>query len=104
MLMLVGFAPIVETLIMGAALLILMRLVSPTTAILVSTVGWAVFHSLEVPIWGLVVWWPFLVFSTLFVTWHRRSLLAAFAMPALVHALNNLLPALTVAYPEYFGT
>ena len=76
----------------------------PPIAVLVSAAGWAVFHSLEVPIWGLVVWWPFLVFSTLFVTWQRRSLFAAFLMPAIVHALNNLLPALSVAYPEFFGT
>ena len=102
--LLAGFAPIVETLIMGAALLILTRLVRPPIAVLISAAGWAVLHSLEVPIWGLVVWWPFLVFSTLFVTWQRRSLFAAFLLPAIVHALNNLLPALSVAYPEFFGT
>jgi len=92
------FAPVVETLIMGAALLVLLRLFSPTVAILVSALGWGIAHSLQAPTWGLVIWWPFLVFSTLFVTWRQRSLGLAFAIPMVVHALQNLLPSLLVAY------
>ena len=101
--LLVIFAPVAETLIMGAVLLILLRLMGKVPAIVVSAAGWAFFHSLEVPIWGFVIWWPFLVFSTLFVAWRQRSVLAAFAISASVHALNNLLPALPVAYPGFFG-
>jgi hypothetical protein len=101
--LLVIFAPVIETLIMGAVLLILLRLMSQSAAIMVSALGWAFFHSLEVPIWGFVIWWPFLVFSTLFVAWRGRSILAAFAIPATVHALNNLIPAMPVAFPELFG-
>jgi hypothetical protein len=44
-----------------------------------------------------VIWWPFLVFSTLFVTWRDRSLWLAFALPMCVHALQNLPPALLIA-------
>jgi hypothetical protein len=33
----------------------------------------------------------------LFVAWRQRSLLAAFAVPAAVHALHNLPPALLIA-------
>ena len=95
--LLVFFAPIVETLIMGSVLLILLRFVSATSAVLVSAFGWAVAHSLSAPIWGLIIWWPFLVFSTLFVTWRSRSVAVAFAMAAAVHALHNLPPALLVA-------
>ena len=95
---LVVFAPVVETLIMGTALLILLLFLPPTAAIIVSAAGWGVAHSLVAPIWGLVIWWPFLIFSTLFVTWRRRSLALAFAIPMLVHALQNLPPALLVAY------
>lgn len=94
---LVVFAPILETLIMGTVLLVLLRLVGPTAAVLASSAGWAVAHSLAAPIWGLIIWWPFLVFSTLFVVWRSRSLLAAFAVPAAVHALHNLTPALAIA-------
>ena len=96
--LLVIFAPIAETLIMGVVLLILLRFMGQSAAIIVSALGWAFFHSLEVPIWGFVIWWPFLVFSTLFVAWRRRSVLAAFAISASVHALNNLIPAVPVAY------
>jgi hypothetical protein len=95
---LVIFSPVVETLIMGAVLLVLLRFFSPTTAILVSAIGWGIAHSSVAPIWGLVIWWPFLVFSTLFVTWKDRSLGIAFAIPMCVHALQNLIPALLIAF------
>ena len=94
---LVVFAPVVETLIMGAILLILLLLLSPAVAVIVSAIGWGIAHSLIAPIWGLVIWWPFLVFSTIFVAWRARSLALAFALPMCVHALQNLIPALLLA-------
>ena len=94
---LVVFSPVVETLIMGAVLLLLGLALPPAVAILVSAIGWGIAHSMMAPIWGLVIWWPFLVFSTLFVTWRARSLVAAFLIPMAVHALQNLLPALMIA-------
>ena len=95
--LLVVFSPIVETLIMGGVLLLLLRFLPPTWAVLASALGWGIAHSTAAPIWGLIIWWPFLIFSTLFVTWRSRSLVLAFAMPATVHGLQNLLPALLVA-------
>ena len=95
---LVIFSPVVETLIMGGILLVLLRLMPPWLAIVASALGWGAAHSSVAPIWGLVIWWPFLVFSTLFVTWRLRSLALAFAVPACVHALQNLIPALLVVY------
>ena len=94
---LVVFAPVTETLIMGAVLLVLLRLVGPTSAVLLSAIGWGIAHGLAVPVWGLIIWWPFLIFSTLFVVWRNRSLAAAFAVPATVHALHNLGPAIAIA-------
>ena len=96
--MLAIFAPVVETLIMGTVLLVLLRLFGPTAAILLSALGWGLAHSWAAPTWGLVIWWPFLIFSTLFVAWRQRSLGAAFAMPMMAHALHNLPTALLVAY------
>lgn len=90
-------SPFLETLIMAAVLAILLRFLSPTAAILVSAAGWGAAHSAMAPAWGLVIWWPFLVFSTLYVVWRQRSLLAAIAVPATVHALQNLGPALLIA-------
>jgi hypothetical protein len=95
--LLVFFSPILETLIMGGVLLLLLRFMRPTWAVIASAVGWGLFHSCFVPIWGLIIWWPFLIFSTLFVTWRSRSLVLAFAIPATVHGLQNLGPALLVA-------
>lgn len=87
-------APLLETLLMGAALVLLRLVFSPTLAVLISAVGWGIAHSAAAPAWGLVIWWPFLVFSTVFLTWRSRSLLAALGMAAATHALHNLLPAL----------
>ena len=95
--MVVVFAPLVETLIMGTVLLILLRFVRPTVAVLISAVGWGIAHSLQIPVWGLTIWWPFLVLSTLFVAYRDRSLLAAFALPAIVHAMQNFPPAVLIA-------
>lgn len=91
------FAPVLETLIMGGVLLLLLKVVRPTIAILLSSAGWGIAHSMQAPTWGLVIWWPFLIFSTLFVVWRERSLLAAFAMPALAHGLHNFPTAAIVA-------
>ncbi|MDQ3245449.1 MAG: hypothetical protein M3Q52_00890 [Pseudomonadota bacterium] len=90
------FAPVVETLIMAAVLALLLLFLPPTAAILVSAVGWGVAHSLAAAAWGLVIWWPFLIFSTLFVVWRNRSLLLALAIPTAAHALNNLIPSLLI--------
>ena len=95
---LVVFSTVVETLIMGCVLLVLVRLVPAWVAVVASALGWGIAHSSVAPIWGFVIWWPFLIFSTLFVTWRPRSLPLAFAIPMCVHALQNLLPALLVAY------
>jgi membrane protease YdiL (CAAX protease family) len=94
--LLVIFAPALETLIMGAVLLFLRRFVTPLTAILLSAIGWGVAHSMQAPAWGLVIWWPFLIFSLSFLVWRERSLLLAFAIPAAIHALQNLGPALAL--------
>jgi hypothetical protein len=96
--LLVVFAPVLETLIMGGVLLVLLRLFSPPVAVLVSAAGWGIGHSLAAPTWGLVIWWPFLIFSTLFVTWRQRSLLLAFVLPMAAHALHNLPSAVLVGY------
>ena len=92
--MLVVFAPMVETLIMAAVLEVLLRLVPRAAAIAISAIGWGVAHSLAAPAWGLVIWWPFLIFSMLYVTWRQRSVFAAIVVVTCVHALQNLGPAL----------
>ena len=92
--LLVLFSPLVETLIMAAVLEVLLRIVRPAYAIVLSSLGWGIAHSLAAPSWGLVIWWPFLIFSTLYVTWRQRSAWAAIGLVFCVHALQNLGPAL----------
>ncbi|MBA3676407.1 MAG: hypothetical protein H0W74_03265 [Sphingosinicella sp.] len=93
-LLLVAFAPIVETLIMVLPLLLLNRLFGPQPAIIVSSLGWAVAHSSQVPVWGLIVWWPFLIFSTILLVWRERGLAKGMLIVMAVHALQNAVPAL----------
>ena len=90
----VVISPIIETCIMGGVLALLLRFVPPTAAVLLSALAWGIAHSVAAPAWGLVIWWPFVVFSTLFVTWRQRSLALALVVPACAHALQNLLPSL----------
>jgi len=97
-LLLVAFAPFVETLIMAGFLSILLRFLPPAVAILVSAFGWGVAHSLQALGWGLVIWWPFLVFSTLYVVWRQRGFWAGVGVVAATHALQNLGPGLLVAF------
>lgn len=100
--MLVVFAPVVETLIMAGFLALFLRFVSPTVAILLSAAGWGVAHSIEALGWGLVIWWPFLIFSTLYVVWRQRGFWTGVGVAATTHALQNLGPGLKVAYPGLF--
>ena len=90
------FAPVIETLIMAGVLSLLLRFLPATVAVLVSAAGWGIAHSLAAPAWGLVVWWPFLIFSVLYVTWRKQSMLAALAIPAATHGLQNLVPTLLI--------
>lgn len=92
-------APVIETLIMALGLeilrFVLARIGRPEwLAIPLSALGWAIAHSLQAPAWGLVIWWPFLIFSALYMAWRQRSYAWALAIPMAVHALNNAIPAL----------
>ena len=98
LLLLVVFAPLLETLIMAGFLSLLLRFMPPAAAILVSAAGWAIAHSLQAVGWGLVIWWPFLIFSTLYVVWRQRGFWAGVGVAATTHALQNLGPGLVVAF------
>ena len=93
-LLVVLFSPVVETLIMAAVIELALLALSPAVAVLLSAIGWGIAHSLAAPAWGLVIWWPFLIFSTLYVTWRGEGRGQAIAIVAAAHALNNLGPAL----------
>ena len=96
--LLVVFAPVLETLIMAGFLSIFLRFMPPVAAILLSSAGWGIVHSLEALGWGVVIWWPFLIFSTLYVVWRQRGFWLAVCVVATTHALQNLIPGLAVAF------
>ena len=92
------FAPVVETLIMAGFISLFLRFMSPPKAILLSAFGWAIAHSMQVAGWGLVIWWPFLIFSTLFVVWRQRGWWTAVGVVTATHFLQNLGPGLAIAF------
>lgn len=92
------FAPFVETLIMAAVLSLFVRFVTPTAAVLSSALLWGIAHSIQAAAWGLVIWWPFVIFSTLYLVWRQRSVWTAIGVATATHALQNLLPALKIAF------
>ncbi len=96
--MLVIVAPLLETLIMAAVLEILLLALAPKYAVVASSLGWGIAHSLMAPAWGLVIWWPFLIFSTLYVTWRGEGRAVAIGIVFAVHALNNLGPAVLLLF------
>ncbi|MEO6580196.1 MAG: hypothetical protein ABIN83_03480 [Sphingomicrobium sp.] len=93
-LLVVAVSPLLETLIMALIIEMGLLFLPPVAVVTLSSIGWGVAHSLAAPAWGLVIWWPFLIFSTLYVTWRGRGRGKAIALVATVHALNNFGPAL----------
>ena len=87
--MLIVVAPFLETLIMAAWATILHRAFGFVAAVFGSALAWGIAHSSAVPAWGLVVWWPFLIFTIVYLTWRRRGLWPAIGMATAVHALQN---------------
>ena len=95
--LIVIFSPLLESLIMGGILVLLLRFLSPAQAIISSALLWGAAHSIGALSWGFTIWWPFLIFSTLFVVWRQRGFWAGVGVAAAAHALQNLGPGLVVA-------
>ncbi len=89
LLLLIVVGPLLETLILLPMVLGFRRLLGPGPAVLLGALLWAIGHSLAAPIWGLVVWWPFLLFSIAILTWRDRGLLPTVAVVTTIHGLQN---------------
>ena len=96
LLQVVLFAPLAETLLMAPLLALLMRLWGGRRlpAALSSAAAWAVLHSLSALLWGLCIFWTFLVFSTAWLAWRPRSFRHAYFVTAGIHALHNAVAGL----------
>lgn len=91
----VFIAPVVETLLLALGLKIISLFTKKMWKIvLASSLIWAAIHSLSVPTWGLMVMWPFMVFSMAWMAWRRRSIFHAFAAAAGIHMFQNFWPGL----------
>ena len=95
---LVVFAPLLETLMMAGMIWLFERLLPTTGAIVASALAWGALHSAQAPGWGLVIWWPFVIFSTLYVVWRQRGFWVGVGVAAATHALQNLGPGIVVAF------
>ena len=91
-------SPIVETLILATFITLFRLVFSPTVSVFLSAIGWGIAHSIQASAWGLVVWWPFLIMSMLYVVWRQRGFGIAIMVPATVHMLQNAVPAYQIAY------
>lgn len=89
-------SPVVETVLMGLILLLYARFLGSWRAVLASAATWGVLHSLSAATWGLVIWWPFLIFSILFLTWRHRGFWFASLIVATVHLCQNVGPAIAI--------
>ena len=98
LLALVVFAPLIETLIMAALIWLFERVLPTTGAVVASAIAWGAFHSTQAAGWGLVIWWPFLIFSTLYVVWRQRGFWIGVGVAAATHALQNLGPGVLIAF------
>lgn len=89
-------SPLIETVLMTGPVLALRRWLGPLAAVLGSAVTWGIAHSLAAARWGLVIWWPFLIFSIAFLTWRARGYWRAVGLVTIIHALNNAVPILAL--------
>ena len=91
--------PLVETLILAGTSSVLLRFVRPEYAIILSSLGWGIAHSYQAPIWGLVIFWPFIIFTTLYVVWKQKSVMAGILMAWAAHFLHNVLSSVAIGFP-----
>ena len=84
-------SPVTETLLMAAILAIFLKFLSKPHAVLASAVTWGGLHSMIASAWGLIVWWPFIIFSTIYLAWKPRGFWLACALAASAHLLHNLI-------------
>jgi hypothetical protein len=88
----VFFAPWAETILMGWLIHKINKITASESIIaLVSATIWSALHSIAMVYWGLVVFWPFLVYSASFLVWGKVSNKCALMVVTLLHAAHNFL-------------
>ncbi len=90
--------PAIETLLLSLTLWLLSFFTKRKVVLaLLSALIWAGLHSLAAPAWGLVVFWPFFVFSCSYLAWREKSWGHAVWVTFCIHVFQNVLPAIAIA-------
>lgn len=93
-------APLFETLLMWPILKGLMYIAQQNKALvaLLSAALWAGIHGAFSASWGLTIFWPFLIFTVIFLNWRPLGLIYALGVTTVVHALQNILAILYIHF------
>ena len=82
----------IETMLMWPILGILKLFIDKQLTIaFLSSIIWGILHSLSMPTRGLIIWWPFFVYSLCFLSWETKSLGKAILLTSFVHMFHNVL-------------
>jgi len=97
-------SPLVETFAMWLLLWALSVFTEKTYLLsVISGVAWGFIHGLTSPIWGLFVFWPFIIFSFCFLEWKKKSVKDAIIVTSIVHTCHNIFPSICLfAVPKDF--
>lgn len=95
----VTIGPVIETLMMVFVFFILrFFLKTRVTLVAASAIIWALLHSLSDWSWGLLIFWPFCVFSFTFLFWDQKRRTKALLMTMVLHAMFNAVGALNLLF------
>lgn len=95
------FSPIVETFGMAIIIWVLRHVITRTGYIpWVTALICALLHTLARRLWGIEIFWSFVIFSYCYTAWDKKSGLQAFWMTATLHALHNLVPTLALVIKQ----
>jgi hypothetical protein len=87
--------PMIESLVLVAIIQLLNWLkVKTVLQVVIAALIFSVLHTLEVPIWGVLVLPFFLIDGATFVYWRRDSIPTAATMAIILHVLANAVPIL----------
>jgi hypothetical protein len=95
----VVISPLVETLLMFLGIAIFSVLTKkPFVIATLSAVLWGCLHSSAFLYWGIVIAWPFFVFSCAYLAWRPLGWAKAIGVAASIHMFQNLLPGLALLF------
>lgn len=92
------FAPVVETFVQLIVIILLLKIIKEKALIIfISAFLWAFIHALIAPLWGLTIFWSFIILSIVCLEYLKYSPTRAFIMTASVHLLQNLFIFISIA-------